>query len=355
MAIRSSASQEVRRLVGDLSLEGPDGESRREAAVARLAVIGTRAVRQLLEALNSATSPVQRAAVLQALEAIPDHRAVEPVRALLGAATLDVRLAAARVSRALLGLPQGTALLDTMTAIAMDRAQPEALRAGVIDALATLPPRTVKPLWDRLKDDPSPAVRSLLTRAGAVIDDPVVDLEEAADGWLPRDPGVVLQLVSRASAEAPLSTLHRIVERVRTKEAEAKKGKKREWLSVRGAAHVALAKRNSRVALYDLREALEQATEPLPADFLEALRLVGDQTTLEPLAAAYVHSESMADGEAWRRSVADTFQSIVARERITRRSSAVKRVGTRFRDRVAALLSASSEEKADRGLRRLRR
>ncbi len=345
MAIRSSASQEVRRLVGDLSLEGPDGEPRREAAVARLAVIGTRAVRQLLEALHSATSPAQRAAILGALEAIPDHRTVETVRALLNAPELEVRLAAARASRALLGLPQGTPLLDTTTVIALDRSQPEALRAGVIEALATLPPRTVKPLWDRLKDDPSPTVRSLLTRAGAVVDDPVADLEEVADGWLPRDPGAVLQLVSRASSDAPLSTLHRIVERVRTKEAEAKKGRKREWLSVRGAAHVALAKRNSRVALYDLREAIEQASEPLPADFLEALRLVGDQTALEPLAAAYVHSESMADGEAWRRSLADTFQSIVARERITRRSSALKRVGTRFRDRVAGLLAAATERK----------
>ena len=346
MAIRTSASQEVRRLVGDLSLEGPAGEPRREAAVARLAVIGTRAVRQLLEALTSATSSAQRAAILGALEAIPDHRTVEPVRALLGAPELEVRLAAARASRALLGLPQGTPLLDTTTIIALDRSQPDALRAGVIEALATLPPRTVKPLWDRLKDDPSPAVRSLLTRAGAVVDDPVADLEEVADGWLPRDPGAVLQLVSRASSDAPLSTLHRIVERVRTKEAEAKKkGRKREWLSVRGAAHVALAKRNSRVALYDLREAIEQASEPLPADFLEAVRLVGDQTALEPLAAAYVHSESMADGEAWRRSLADTFQSIVARERITRRSSALKRVGTRFRDRVAGLLPAATERK----------
>lgn len=347
MAIRSSASQEVRRLVGDLTLEGADADARREAAVARLAVIGTRAVRQLLEALASAASPVQQAAILRALDGIPDHRAIEPVRGLLlGAPDPDVRLAAARTSRALLALPQATPLLDTTTALALDRAQPDALRAAVIEALATLPPRTVKPLWERLKDDPSPAVRSLLTRAGAVVDDPVADLEDAADGWLPRDPGAVLQLVSRAAADAPLSTLHRIVERVRSKETEAKKGKKRDWLSVRGAAHLALAKRNSRVALYDLREAVEQATEPLPADFLEALKLVGDQTALEPLAAAFVRSESMADGEAWRRGVADAFRAIVAREGITRRSSALKRVGSRFRDRIAVLLPATTDRRA---------
>jgi HEAT repeat protein len=100
-------------------------------------------VRQLLEALNSATSSAQRAAILGALEAIPDHRTVEAVRALLSAPELEVRLAAARASRALLGLPQGTPLLDTTTVIALDRSQPDALRASVIEALATLPPRTV--------------------------------------------------------------------------------------------------------------------------------------------------------------------------------------------------------------------
>ena len=42
----------------------------------------------------------------------------------------------------------------------------------------------------------------------------------------------------------------RIVERVRSKESEGKKSRKREWLTVRGALHLALAKRGSRVALY---------------------------------------------------------------------------------------------------------
>ena len=69
------------------------------------------------------------------------------------------------------------------------------------------------------------------------------------------------------------------------------------------------------MALYDLREAIEQASEPLPADFLEALRLVGDPTALEPLAAAYVHSESMADGEAWRRAWPTRFSRSSPREK----------------------------------------
>jgi HEAT repeat protein len=346
VAIRSSASQEVRRLVADLALDSPDGEARREAATARLAVIGTRAVRQLLDALSGASTSHQQVVVLHVLEAIPDPRAIEPVRAALAATVLDVRLAAARASRALLALPQATPLLDTITTIAVDRDQPEPLRVAVLEVLATLPPRTVKPLWDRLTDDPSAAVRGVLTRAGAVVDDPIADLEDASDGWLLRDPDVVLQLVSRAASHAPLSTLHRMVERVRSKESEGKKSRRRDWLAVRGALHLALAKRDSRVALYDLREAVEQAAEPLPADFLEALRVIGDATALEPLAAAYVHSESMADAEAYRRSVADVFHAIVAREGLTRRHSVLKRVGSRFRDRISGLIQGAERRRA---------
>ena len=52
VAIRASASLEVRRLIGDL--EGDDAV-RRDAAIARLAVIGTRAVRQILEHLAAAS------------------------------------------------------------------------------------------------------------------------------------------------------------------------------------------------------------------------------------------------------------------------------------------------------------
>lgn len=340
MAIRSSASHEVRRLVADLMAEGPDHSSRREGASARLAVIGTRAVRQLLDALAGAASGEQRAAILQALEAIPDARVVDPVRLALGSTELPVRLAAARTARALLGLPQGTAILDTVTAIGLNRGEPDDLRVAVLEALASLPARTVKPVWEQLKDDPSPAVRGVLKRAGAVVEDPVAEIEEASDGWLPRDPHAVLQLVARGAADAGLSTLHRMIERVRSKESEGRKSRRREWLAVRGALHLSLARRGSRVALYDLREAVEQASEPLPPDFLEAARLVGDVSALEPLAAAYVHSETMADAEAWRKTLAETFRTIVAREGITRRHGVLRRVTARFRGHMSDLMGS---------------
>ena len=56
-----------------------------------------------------------------------------------------------------------------------------------------------------------------------------------------------------------------------------------EWTTARAAAHVALAQRGSRLALYDLRESLERAA-PLPVEFLTALSLIGDASCLEPIA-----------------------------------------------------------------------
>jgi len=337
VAIKTSASQEVRRLIADLTAPGP-AATKREAALARLTVIGTRAVRQLVDTLASAGTSEARTAVLSALEAIPDARAVDPILANLAASDLSVRLAAARAARGLLPLAQGTTVLDRLASLAVDQTQPGDLRAVAIEALATLPARTVRPVLDRLKDDASPAVRAALVRQGAITDDPVGDLEEASDGWLPRDPQALLHLVARVSGEAPLSTLHRLIERVRSKEGEGKKSRRKDWLAVRGALHVALARRGSRVALYDLRESIERAEEPLPADFLEALSLIGDASSLEPVAAGFVQSSAMPDAEAWRRAVAETFQAIVAREGITARHAAMRRVKSRFRDHVNSLI-----------------
>jgi hypothetical protein len=54
---------------------------------------------------------------------------------------------------------------------------------------------------------------------------------------------------------------------------------------VRGSVHALLARRRSRVALYDLRESFDAARSPLPLDFLTAIGTLGDGTCLEPLRA----------------------------------------------------------------------
>ena len=327
----------MRRLLADLQSTAPEERVKRDTAVARLAVIGTRAVRQLLEALETAL-PEGREALLLALEAIPDVRAAGPVLQALDAPQTEVRVAAVRAARGLLPLSQSTRILDRLTAIALEPSAPPTVRAAALEALLTLPPRTVKPILDRLRDDPTPEILAVLSRSGAQVDDPMAELEEAADGWLPRDPHTLLQLVARTSGDAPLSTLHRLIEKVRGRESEGRAARIRDWAAVRGALHLALARRGSKVALYDLREAFEQAHEPLSADFVSALGLIGDASCLEPLAIAYAQALGMDDGEGWRRALTSAFREIVAREKLTRRHSALKRVRARFRDGIGGLL-----------------
>jgi hypothetical protein len=78
--------------------------------------------------------------------------------------------------------------------------------------------------------------------------------------------------------------------------------------------HQALAFRGSRVAVYDLRETLAEAKEPLPASFLAALHVVGDKSCLKPVAAAHHRT---AD-EHWRAQLAAAYRAIAKRERVRR-------------------------------------
>jgi hypothetical protein len=99
--------------------------------------------------------------------------------------------------------------------------------------------------------------------------------------------------------------------------------------------HVALADRNSRLALYDLRESFEAASTPLPVDFLAALSKVGDSSCLEALATAYARASPPRPSGAgksvdwWRQHVADVFRTIVTREGLTRRHAVLKKIEAR--------------------------
>ena len=99
-----------------------------------------------------------------------------------------------------------------------------------------------------------------------------------------------------------------------------------QWRTTRAAAHVALANRGSRLALYDLRESLGAAKAPLPVEFLTALSLIGDASCVEAVANAH----AKAKDAWWRRHLAQAFREIVARERLTKRHAALKRAEKRF-------------------------
>jgi hypothetical protein len=95
---------------------------------------------------------------------------------------------------------------------------------------------------------------------------------------------------------------------------------------LRGSLHQALALRGSRVALYDLRESIATSGEAMPPSFLAALHVVGDDSCLEPLAAAW----SAATDPHWQYQLAAAFQAIAKRERVSRRHAIAKRIAGRF-------------------------
>ena len=93
MVIKASAAAGVRALVLDLA--SPD-EVRREAAIARIAVIGDRAVPHILSALTASRDRVARTAMLRALEPIGDPRAAAVAREALAEGGDRPRRSAAR-------------------------------------------------------------------------------------------------------------------------------------------------------------------------------------------------------------------------------------------------------------------
>jgi hypothetical protein len=108
------------------------------------------------------------------------------------------------------------------------------------------------------------------------------------------------------------------------------------WRLVRGTLHQALALRGSRVAVYDLREALHDSDGPLPTSFLAALHVVGDQTCLEPLAGAYAVSNG---DERWKVQLAAAYRAIARREKVTRRHPIAKRISARWAEAAGELMA----------------
>jgi hypothetical protein len=85
------------------------------------------------------------------------------------------------------------------------------------------------------------------------------------------------------------------------------------------------------VALYDLRETLEQSNGPLPLGMLAALGAIGDASCLDAIAGAYQRVD-----DAWHRErLTEAVRAIVAREGLTRRHAVMKRLTAR----VPALFS----------------
>jgi hypothetical protein len=292
---RSSSPREVERLIAQLGSERPVD---REAAIARLRVLGGRALERLTLLVAAADGPpVARAAALRALEGSDDRRARSAALSVLTSADEEMATAAVGVLRTWI---EDVDVLDALTAVVLEPERPPRLRLAALDVISQLPRSLVQPLLQQISID---GLR--------IPDDPI-----AAREWLDGHP------------RAPLSVLHDFIVFARDRERQDTSAVRRQdWLLTRGAAHALLARRGSRVALYDLREAFDAARAPLPLDFLAAIAALGEVDCLEPMARAW----SAASSEHWWRDrLADTATEIMHRLRLSGRSAVVKRIRAKY-------------------------
>ena len=328
MPIQRSAGAEIRPLVE--ALGGAD-ETKRESAIARLAVIGPRAVEHLLQEFPAATGRT-RAGMLRVLEALADPRAVEPATAALEDASSLVQTAAVGTLRVLVNSDRPAVArdaFDRLVAVALDRRRAAAVRIAAWEAIRDVAGDAREGVRTALVADPDPDVRAA---AGGPSGDTAGARDvwqDATDGRLPASPDALKGALASHRSTARLTELQRLVDRIRAREQQESDLRLREeWRTIRGAVHQALAARNSRLALYDLRDSF-LASERLPVAFLAAIEEIGDASCLEPLASAY--EESSRSGDAWWRAhLATAFRAIVQREGLTRRHAVVKRVLARW-------------------------
>jgi len=290
---QATSGSPIERLIADLQ----SSESvRRDAAVARLRVLGARALPRLSSFIESSESSRARALALSALDGIADPRATRIALTALASSDIEVVVAALGVLRSWVTQETGTDLLETITALAVDTTRDARIRVAAVEALSDLPERLVQPI--RAQAPPPES-------GGPSLDDPV-----SAREW-----------VEAHGHQATLSTLHDVITAFREREGASDTPRTRtEWLKARGAAHGVLAERDSRLALYDAKETISAARGPLPRGFLDAMSKTGDPSCLEPMAQAWTASRDAV----WKGQLTDAARQIMRRSRLTGRSAVVK-------------------------------
>jgi hypothetical protein len=220
-----------------------------------------------------------------------------------------VAAAAIAVLRGWVAREDGTESLDLLSRVALDANRDDRVRLAALDALSELPADIVRPLLQQMPASLRPEAHPVV--ALDTVDDPL-----AMSDWI------------TAHRRAPLSALHAAVVRIREREqADPPAPIRQAWVTARGSAHAALAARDSRVALYDLRESFDTATHPLPPDFLTAMTAIGDATCLDAVAHAWSASP---DEVWWRGQLCDVAAAILKRDKLTGRHATVKRLKAKY-------------------------
>ena len=307
MVIRSSAARDVDQLLKDL--QGTSAV-RREAALARLRVLGSRALARLERLLRDGDEDA-RATAIRVLDGMEEPRVIDLALGALGDASEAVRTNAVLALRPWVTREAGTRVMEGLVACALTD-QAVAVRDAARDALALLPRDIIEPLLEQaLLDQPT-----LEQPVPPAADDPPQDAA-GVEAWLVAHP------------RAPLSALHAVITRLRSAEGRADGEMSRIQHQVaRGAVHAVLAARASAVALYDLRETFDAATTPLPLNYLLAMTTIGDAACLESLGKAWAATPSSETW--WRDRLSEAAGTIASRLKLTRRHAAVKRAEAKW-------------------------
>lgn len=319
-----------------------------ESAIARLAIIGRPALRLVLQQLGE-TDAIHQPRLLRVLERIGDPGTLPAIRPLLAHAVPDVATAAVDAMGALLDARDAavaSAALDALTATLLDASRDDGVRLRAFEAIANAPePSTtydadvLEPLRAQLRRDRSAAVREAMagpsetTAVETAAPSGETRLEAAAAGDLPTDPEHVRKALGTHGQDIPLTVLHRVIERVRAHEVTLRPEEAEAWRVTRAAAHLVLATRGSRLAIYDLRESLEGLGDQTPVGMLSALQQVGDASVLDAVADAW-----QASTNAWfKGQLVAIFRAVVEREKLTKRHAAIRKIATRSPGTFAAL------------------
>ena len=180
MVIRASSASEIRALVAALGL---NDEVAREAAAARLAVIGPRVVPHLLAAYQQAQNRTARLAILRAMEPVADPRTL-PVSTGAIRDGADLALAAIAVLRQLtVSSHAATAdeALEALVSAAIDKSIERRVRLAAIDAVGDLSDGVRGRLQAALSQDPDRWIRARVSAAGSGS----IDADAYPIWWLP--------------------------------------------------------------------------------------------------------------------------------------------------------------------------
>jgi HEAT repeats len=330
MTIVPSRSEDIQRWVAALS----GGKTRnRDSAVARLTLVGERALPALLKTLASG-SPVARVGALRVLEGLRLARTLPEILLHVGSASGEIAAAAAAAAGAFetpASLPALAGALRHRSPAAREAAARALLQLfanGVVEAMEPL----LAAAFDPRLEDPVQAIAfqvvDLLPEAERLA---ILKQSRERAGRTTRHAtdDVEALLTSLPDGPAAVTALYRALVAL----SGASSGAAAE---ARARVHLALAERDSRIALYDLRERLSERPVRAGAPLLRAAGRLGEASLVPTIVAL------AADEPSRTEACVAALGAIMARARLRRTHRAVRAVRPEHRGVLNGLWSRAS-------------